>query len=178
MPGKRWTAVAAIAAVVMLAGCSPDPEPIPTPTGFASEAEAFAAAEETYRAYVEAGNEVDLSDPGTFEPLFAWTTGELNELDRESLSGLHADGVTIDGEPNIVDIQLDHWDVEAQSVHLHTCQDVSDVEVLDASGNSLVSPDRKDLQAEDVTLVATAASPTGLLIERIEGAEEGASCGA
>ena len=65
---------AALGALLMLtlAGCTtPEPtDPTPTPTSaFASEEEAFAAAEATYRAYVDALNEVDLSDPETFEPV-------------------------------------------------------------------------------------------------------------
>ncbi|WP_425841575.1 hypothetical protein [Microbacterium sp. PA5] len=46
------------AVAVALIGCAPDPTPtpLPTATGFASEAEAFAAAEATYRAYVDALN--------------------------------------------------------------------------------------------------------------------------
>ncbi|MET0860918.1 MAG: hypothetical protein ABW091_07810, partial [Microbacterium sp.] len=70
--------VALVLASAALSGCTPQPAPTPTPTGFATEDEAFAAAEETYRAYVDALNQVDLSDPETFEPVYAWTTGEAN----------------------------------------------------------------------------------------------------
>ena len=51
---------------VLMSGCAADPsvEPTPTPT-FANEDEAFAAAEATYRAYVDALNQVDLADPAT-----------------------------------------------------------------------------------------------------------------
>ena len=68
-------------------GCfaQPDPEPESTPL-FASEDEAFAAAEETYRQYVDALNQVDLSDPETFEDVYAWTTGEANAGAREIVS--------------------------------------------------------------------------------------------
>ena len=48
--------LAAFAVVGALVGCAPSSEPTPTPTGFASEAEAFEAAEATYRAYVDATN--------------------------------------------------------------------------------------------------------------------------
>ena len=76
---RRFVALAALTLVTgLLAGCVGDPGPVETTPGFASEEEAFAAAEETYRAYVDALNQVDLSDPETFEPVFAWTTGELN----------------------------------------------------------------------------------------------------
>ncbi len=72
-------AAAALAlAAVAVTGCStPAGAPKPTPA-FSSEAEAFAAAEATYRAYVDALNAVDLSDPSTFEDVYSWTTGDAN----------------------------------------------------------------------------------------------------
>ena len=69
----------------MATGCQPEPEPSPTGPVFATEEEAFAAAEETYRAYVDALNQVDLSDPETFEAVYAWTTGDANAGERTSL---------------------------------------------------------------------------------------------
>ncbi len=69
----------------VLTGCGAAGEPrasTPAPL-FSSEAEAFAAAEATYRAYVDALNQVDLSDPETFEAVYAWTTGDANATDRE-----------------------------------------------------------------------------------------------
>ena len=65
---------------------------------FTSEADAFAAAEETYRAYVDALNQVDLSDPETFEDVYAWTTGDANADARETFSQMHADGWTVQGD--------------------------------------------------------------------------------
>ena len=88
--------IAAMLAVGALAGCGPtDPTPTPTPTGFASEAEAFAAAEATYRAYVDALNQVDLSDPSTFEEVYRWTTGDANAAIRTSLSSMAAENWTV-----------------------------------------------------------------------------------
>ncbi|MCB8044373.1 hypothetical protein JM654_09380 [Microbacterium oxydans] len=66
--------------VMVLAGCTPSPAPTPTPTAvFASEEEAFAAAEETFTEYVLALNEIDTSDPTTFERLFELSSGECRE---------------------------------------------------------------------------------------------------
>src|SRR5690606_38234156 len=77
----------------LLVGCSPEPDPTPTPTAaFASEEEAFAAAEETYRAYIDAFNAVDLQDPATFEPLLATSVGEYQSNERKQLSEMHAEG--------------------------------------------------------------------------------------
>ncbi|MGV9192865.1 hypothetical protein ACQ143_00760 [Microbacterium sp. MC2] len=173
MPGKTKTAAALIAVVVLLSGCTPEPEPTPTPTGFASEAEAFAAAEETYRAYVEAGNQVDLSDPATFEPLFAWTTGELNELDRKSYSEFHAEQVTMTGAASLVRTQP--LAMTESVVTLAACVDVSDVVFFNSDGSTRTSPDRNPMQSVTVDLVE-GASPTGLLIQTVGASEGDSAC--
>ena len=91
-------ATLALALVAGMAACQPEPQPTPGGPVFATEEEAFAAAEETYRAYVDALNQVDLSDPETFEAVYAWTTGELNATTGKTLSrGMHAEGVTVSG---------------------------------------------------------------------------------
>src|SRR5690349_10893189 len=85
---------------IALTGCASPPDATPTP-GFASEAEAFAAAEKTYRAYVDALNEVDLSDPDTFEAVYSWTTGEANAGERKTLSQMYADGWEVEGQTRL-----------------------------------------------------------------------------
>lgn len=156
MTARRSAALlAATALAAALTACAPasTPTPSPTPTGFASEEEAFAAAEATYRAYVDALNQVDLSDPATFEPLFAITTGELNDIDRKSFSQLHADGAVVSGATKILSITpLDH---KSTKTRLAICLDVSAVELKDADGNSLVQEDRPDLRAETATVERT-----------------------
>lgn len=176
MPGTRWTAVVAIAAVLLLAGCSPEPEPTPTPTGFATEAEAFAAAEETYRAYNDATNQIDISDPATFEPMLMWTTGEQHDIEKKSLSELHADGVVVTGDTEIVGLELDDWDADGQTISISVCHDVSDVEVVDATGVSLVAPDRLPLQPKEVTLSSSSRSSTGFLIDGVVNSEGNPVC--
>jgi len=174
MPGTRWAAVAAIAAVILLVGCTPEPEPTPSPTGFASEAEAFAAAEETYRAYVDAGNQVDLTDPSTFEALFAWSTGELNELDRRAYSEYHAEQATMSGDATIIRAEPQMRN-EGGVVNLNVCLDVSEVFFFNADGSPRTNPDRAPLQALSVDLVED-SSPTGFLVEAVRTAEDGAVC--
>jgi ABC-type oligopeptide transport system substrate-binding subunit len=60
---RRFAAATLALALALTTACAPDPAPTPSPTGFASQEEAFAAAEATYRAYVDALNAVDLADP-------------------------------------------------------------------------------------------------------------------
>lgn len=175
MIARRTAALlAATVLAAALSACAPtaSPTPSPTATGFASEEEAFAAAETTYRAYVDALNEVDLSDPATFEPVYALTSGELNAQDRESFSKLHADGTRVSGSTQILAIQPNV--ASFPEVTLSVCTDVSDVEVTDQSGKSLVSDDRPDLQARTITLTAEAAGD--LRLARIGDPVEGFTC--
>ncbi|MDY0909947.1 hypothetical protein [Microbacterium sp. CFBP9034] len=152
--------------VAALVGCSPIPVPSSEPTpGFSSEAEAFAAAEETYRAYVDALNRVDLSDPQTFEDVYAWTTGELNASDRKGLTSYHADGASVSGSSSVQLVELDTENDDG--VTLAVCLDVSAIEVLSSSGESLVDDDRTAVQSLSVELAPDDTSPTGLLVQSI-----------
>ena len=150
----RIFALAAVCAgIVVLSGCAPADEPTPTPTAaFASDEEAFAAAEETYRAYVDALNQVDLSDPDTFEPVYAWTTGEVNATEREQLTNAHADGWTVDGDTEIVAVETLRY-AQGKEIAIVVCIDVSKVVLIDADGTSRVSPDRADRASRVVTLL-------------------------
>ena len=164
-------ALVALALAGIVAGCAPTPASTPTPTsGFASDAEAFAAAEETYRAYVDALNRVDLSDPETFEDVYAWTTGELNASDRHGLSGYHADGLRVTGE-SVIQV-LEPRATTSNWTELAACLDVSSVEVVDAAGESLVDADRADVQTLTVRLVEADESPTNMKVQSI-GPREG-----
>lgn len=164
---------------VSLAGCVPaDPAAAPTPS-FSNEAEAFAAAEATYREYVKALNAVDLSDPETFEGVYAWTTGEANSGERKTLSQMYADGWVVDGPTEIALIEgLDRSvsDLSFNSIDIAVCLDVSSVRLMDSEGVSVVSDSRPPVQAMTVTLTAVSTSPTGLLISQIDGREGGPSC--
>ena len=163
-------------ALGMTTACQPEPAPSPSGPVFANEEEAFAAAEETYRAYVDALNQVDLSDPETFEAVYAWTTGELNASDRKGLTNYHADGVTVSGDSVIVLLEPESFDSSTDSVELAACLDVSAVEVSDKNGESVVDPDRIDVQTLAVSVVPGAASATGLLVTAIGPRESEPSC--
>lgn len=158
------TAGLAAATLMALSGCfvGADPSPSPSPTAaFASEEEAFAAAEETYGRYTEASNKTDLADPTTFDPVFAWLVGKAESAARENYSELHANGMQKAGATTIASfVPASRTD---DSVIAEVCVDVSAVELVDAAGESVVPPDRPDRQALSVTFV-TAATPTGFAI--------------
>lgn len=170
-------AAAAVALVLVIGGataCQPDPEPTPSGPVFATEDEAFAAAEETYRAYVDALNQVDLSDPETFEAVYAWTTGDANANERETLSQMHADGWAVSGETAMTLFVPGSVELGGPVALTATiCSDVSDVDVLDASGQSVVSTSRPDVYALQVDFVESESTSTGLAISASNAVEAG-----
>lgn len=162
--------------VLVMGGCSVTPEPEGTTPAFATEEEAFAAAEQTYRAYVDALNQVDLSDPETFEPVFALTTGEANAGLRESLSRMHGDAWTVAG--NSVATVISPSSYSDGRVELAVCLDVSDVMVVDKDGTSVVDADRVDVQSMLVSILYGAGADTGARIDSFDGREGEPSCAA
>lgn len=159
-------ALAALALAICLAGCAPDTAPAPTPTGFASEEEAFAAAEETYRAYVDALNRVDLSDPATFEDVYAWTTGDANAEARKSFSEMHASGWVVSGATTFDRFVPRSFTAGEQrgTVTVDLCLDVAGVDLVDSTGTSVVPESRLDRQAVFVTF-SMATTGSGMSIE-------------
>lgn len=156
VPARAAAALVASALLALLAltGCSPDAAPSPTPTPlFASEDEAFAAAEATYRAYNDALNAVDPADPATFEAVFENTTGDFQAVDRENLSVMHAEGLTISGENAVVGFRPLDATTTFDELHARICIDVSSVQILDKSGASRVAPDRAPIYVADVTFI-------------------------
>ena len=164
--------MAAVFVAVALAGCAP--EPAPTPSGFTDEDAAFAAAEATYRAYVDALNRVDLSDPETFEDVYRWTTGDLNASDRKGLSTYHAKRFTVTGQAIVASADRRDINPEQSSIGLDVCLDVSGVRLTDAAGESQVAPDRVDIQRLRIELES--ASRENMLISAITGREDGPEC--
>jgi hypothetical protein len=159
-----------------LAGCT-TPQPDPTPTSpFSTEEEAFAAAEDTYRAYIDALNQVDLSDPRTFEDVYAWTTGELNSTDRRNFSEWHAAEVMISGNATVDAATATRYSFPPLEILLDVCYNVSSVKVVTANGDSLVRPDRPEVQALEIRLVPSAHSTTKLAIESIGASTVSTTC--
>jgi hypothetical protein len=165
-----------VLAASVASGCSAPPEPAESTPAFTTEDEAFAAAEETYRAYVDALNQVDLSDPETFEDVFAWTTGEFNANERQTLSEMHADTWHVTGETVIVRIDDLEADLPFDVVTIGACADVSSIELIDADGASQVSSSRPAVQSTRVTLTQSESSATGYLVADVVGYQLEPTC--
>lgn len=140
---------------VMLAGCAPVPTPTPTPTAaFASKEEAFAAAEETYRAYTDALNDVDPADPATFEATYEFSSGSVRTADRENFSEMHAEGQTIEGDADVSLVVGQEATAPYSLIVSIICVDVRDVVIRDAAGASIVNPNRPDVYQIEATFKA------------------------
>ncbi|KHK99626.1 hypothetical protein LK09_02740 [Microbacterium mangrovi] len=158
---------------VGLAGCgsaAPTPSPTPTPP-FASADAAYRAAEATYRGYVDAGNQVDLDDPKTFEPVYAWLLGDALDTDEEELTAMSAKRWKLSGKYRIDLLQplpSDTSDPLWGDVFLVGCFNVSDIELSDSEGMSVVSPSRRDHLPVKISFSRDASTPTGMKIIKIE----------
>lgn len=148
---RTGSALAAAGLLIgMLSACSPESTPTPKPTktaAFATDEEAFAAAEETYRAFVNAQNGIDLADETTFEPVYRLTVDDAYIAVRESLTQLQAENVTMTGESEIASIDPLEADLSAGTVSMHICVDVSATDLVDANGVSVVPATRADMQS-------------------------------
>ncbi|WP_309066311.1 hypothetical protein [Microbacterium sp.] len=145
-PLRLLTAAAAGAVTLsLLAACTPQPEPTPTKTAlFETEEEAFAAAEKTYREYIKALDSVSFSDPGSFEPALAYTTGEVRSTDKEFLSEMHANGYSQTGKTAVVWFRGTKYAADDALIQAEACLDQADLDIKDASGSSVVPADRPD----------------------------------
>jgi hypothetical protein len=144
-----------------LAACVPE-DPVETPGPgpsqspvFASEEEALAAAEDAYRQYLEIADQIAADggqDPTRIE---SYASGDLAESALEGFGQLrekhwHTVGSTVLNA--FVEQTVDL--VGSPIVIAYVCVDVSGVDVLDEGGSSVVSADRPDQQAFEVTFEA------------------------
>ncbi len=147
---RRAAAVALAASVLFGASACTSAEPDPTATPpFASEAEAFAAAEATYRAYVDALN--DRRADGTSEPT-DYLIGDALESDLDASRQLAAAGLTIVGETVVAAFAPKSYS-RTDGVAASVCLDSSHTHVTDDQGNDVTPPDRDERSLLAVTFV-------------------------
>ena len=152
----RIFALAAVCAgVVVLSGCAPGEEPTPPPTAaFASDEEAFAAAEETYRAYVDALNEA--RDGSDVDPL-AFLVGDALTAGIDGEKLIEDRGVSIAGRTDVISFIGTTFD--SQVISSLACIDVSDTRVTASDGSDQTPTTR----AEQITFEIEILSVDGLL---------------
>lgn len=128
---------------VGLSGCfgePPAPSVTPSPTGFASAEEAYAAAEETYRDYIDALN---LRNEGRVGPdPYQFLTGDLKEQAITEATQADSRGERTTGRTTILD--FGKVSATTEQVEAQVCMDASGTRVVDASGTDITPVDRID----------------------------------
>ena len=173
----RSSRIAAAAAALLLsiaafAGCAASPGDVtatPTPM-FASDEEAFAAAEATYRAYVDALNAHN-ADAASLPRPTDFLTNPLYQADLDYSRELNAQGKTPAGEFRFRDFNL--IGVEPQKVVASVCLDVTGSRMIGPGGDDLTAADRDAVVPLMLTFVE---SEQGLLISESLGYPEGVRC--
>lgn len=152
-----------LAASVGLAACTPGPAPQPTPTPlFTSEADAFKAAEQVYRDYVDAGNKSRNGD-SSIDPT-EYLSGAALESSVNSSREVAAQGLTLGGTIVLRSFSGTTVDLSTSEVDAKACVDVSGTHVMDKSGQDVTPRDRPiDVALE---LQFSPAGGGGLLITR------------
>jgi len=140
------------AAAVMLSGClAPAPEPAPTSTAvFASEDAAFAAAEETYRAYVDAAN-ARRADPNAVPDPQDFLIGDALERDIDSRRELDELGLHLQGPSTVTAIAGVSADLVTGNVVTHACYDSTAARVVNEAGVDVTAADRDPTVMVEVT---------------------------
>lgn len=156
----RLTAIGIVAlAAGSLVACSPRPEPTPTPTAaFASEEEAFAAAEEVYRAYLVAEDADGNEEPG--EDPQSYLTGQALEEAAAAHQAFDEDGIRIVGTTTLESFEGTTADIDESVAKLVAvvCIDVSKSSVMDSNGSDITPPDRGSTWPLEVTFVGDQSS--------------------
>ena len=158
-PRYPVAALALALTAAALSGCAPAPEPSPTPTAmFASEEEAFAAAEEVYRAYNEAGNAriAGKSSPNPQDFLI----GEALEADIDGIRFFDEHNLRLSRGGAVASIEGVEYSTVGADAHVSVvvCLDVSEVRLLDANGADVTPAERGDVVSQMVEFIGPPAN--------------------
>jgi hypothetical protein len=162
---------AALAVALVLSGCVPtttpagpsSPRPSTTPV-FANEAEALAAATKAYAAYVRVSDEI-LADGGKNpERINAVVTGKARKTAMQGFTKFRDGSLTSTGSSKISNLIREYYVPNSAGgvgiFSAYACLDISEIDVLDGEGNSVVTPTRPNFQAFELTFdLATNKAP-------------------
>ena len=154
------TALGITLSIAALASCTSEPGEMPVPSPsvtpvFASEEEALAAAEELYGDYVAYANALGQSgwaDPSGFEE---YLVGEALDEEIAGANSFHDSGWLQTGSTSFDSVTLQRLEdqgVGSVDITIYVCSDVSEVDVIDSDGVSVVSEDRPPRQPLEVEM--------------------------
>lgn len=140
---RAGVASALVAVVIGLAGCTPGPAPQPTPTPlFASEAEAFKAAEQVYRDYTDAGNAAHGGDLSANPEQYL--AGAALEDEIAVQRQLETQKLVVVGSIRIISFAGTDFEPATSRVSARVCLDVKDARVIDSSGADVTPTARQE----------------------------------
>lgn len=148
-------ALASALVVLAIAGCTPAkspvlPAPVPSTTPlFASDEEALAAAEEAYGAYLAVSDLIISEGGANPERLLEVATPEVLAQELGSYQRLKELGWHSVGSTTLASVSLQSFDQDPEAgfatVVVYACVDIAQVDMVDTSGASVVSPSRVDV---------------------------------
>ena len=146
------TGVAGAIALLLTGGVGASvPTPTPTPTDvtiapiFATDEEALAAAEVAYDRFLEASAAVTSTGGTDLSPLNGIAIGAAQDAQLESAAAYVEDNLHSTGRREFTTYRLQSNEADMARgaiVTLYVCDDLRGLDVVDANGVSVVSPDR------------------------------------
>lgn len=150
-----------LVATLALSGCVPDDDPIvvdPEPSSspiFASDEEALAAAEEAYGAYQDTEDLVSAEGGENAERLELVATRDALKAGLAGMTVFRESGYHAVGSTEVASLTLQQFDAYPAAneavVSAYLCLDLSNLDVVDSSGSSVVSASRPAQQAFEVS---------------------------
>ncbi|HXD60340.1 MAG TPA: hypothetical protein VN619_00290 [Lacisediminihabitans sp.] len=162
LPLRLGIAGAVALSAVLLSGCV-QPAPVKTPQAhatvkplFASDADALAAATKAYAAYLKVADNLlnsETSDPADIRKV---ATGDQLKADLAAITSLRNDGLHGTGSTTFDEVQLQQYSPQEDegAVVIYVCEDVAATDLLNASGVSVVAPNRATRTMYEVTFDA------------------------
>jgi hypothetical protein len=154
IPKRLRLAPLALLLLAVTSGCSATTKPEPTPTpAFASEEEAFAAAEETYREYIDAVNAriAGESSPSPQDFLI----GLALEADIDGERFFEEQGLLTSGAGAVISFSGSEYETSGKdtTIRAFVCLDATSIRVSDAAGTDVTPADRGNIVAQNVEFI-------------------------
>lgn len=161
--------VSVLSTLVLVTGCAPIADSKekttsrPPATASSSREEAQVLATTAYEGFLALSDEIAKQGGAGSERLSEVARGDALVSISESMHELEARGLRITGSTTFTLVEVSEWDHDL--IRAYVCEDVGLIDLLDAQGKSLVSPDRVAVTPFEIELERDHGSPF-LLSER------------
>jgi len=166
-------------ALVALTACTnPDPKPLPTATTepvFANEEEALAAVTTLVQTFVTTINAISADGGADAERLRSVLANDLAETEIAGFASMAEKGWHTEGDATLKRTELAQWWPRPDAVNVvavvRVCIDYSMLDVLGPDGSSVVRPERDELRAAELRVIADTNELLISTKEPLEGSE-------